>query len=60
MQVLRPVVTLFLVANNTVGDYEPLYVVMAQPAPKTTNQHVPLVNCQLEKKKVIYKMCFHA
>ena len=28
MQVLRLVVTLFLVANNTV-DYEPLYIVMS-------------------------------
>ena len=32
MQVLRLVVTLFLVANITVGDYEPLKIVMIQPA----------------------------
>ena len=29
MQVLRLVVTLFLVGNNTAGDYEPQYIVMA-------------------------------
>ena len=36
MQVLRLVVTLFLVANNTVGYYKPLFIVMVQPAPQVS------------------------
>ena len=40
MEVLRLVVTLFLVANNTVGDYEPLYIVMLQHTELQKSQNV--------------------
>ena len=59
MQVLRLVRTLFLVANNTVGDYEPIYIVMAPTGNFNFNwaEFSPILNFSTHSdQKVVFSL----